>query len=188
MNGNELQCRLKESPQKLYREIMGEYGGYVYAIIYNKLRSVCGTQEVDECVSDVFAEIFMKISGLSTDERDIKGYISTVAKRRAIDYFRKYSIKQSSYEELDSEQMREIASESNIEEETDKKELQKILLDKITELGEPDSEIIIRKFYYNQNSAEIAKRLSLKAVTVRSRCKRALERLGVMLADAGISM
>lgn len=188
MNGNELQSRLKESPQELYRALMGEYGGYVYAIAYNKMRSVCGTQEIDECVSDVFAEIFMKISGQDLDERDLKGYIGTVAKRRAIDYFRKISIKQRDYTELDNEEVREISSESNIEDDTDKKELCRILLDKIKELGEPDSEIIMRKYYYNQNSTEIAKRLSLKATTVRSRCKRALERLGVMLAEVGISM
>lgn len=188
MTGMELRKNIDAAPQELYRALIGEYGGYVYAITFNKLRSVCSKDEVDECVSDVFAEIFIKYDAEKLDERDLKGYIGTVAKRRAIDYFRKFSRKQQNFAALDDETLRDTASAQNIEEDADQKELREILLHKIAALGEPDSEIIIRKFYYNENSNEIARRLSLKASTVRSRCKRAIERLGTMLAEAGISM
>lgn len=188
MTGTELRMSSKGTPQELYRTLIKEYGGYVYAVAFNKLRSVCSKEEVDECVSDVFAEVFLKYESQDFDERNLKGYIATVAKRRAIDYFRKYAVKQSRSVTLDDETLGEIASAHNIEAETDQKEVREILLGKIRELGEPDSEIIIRKFYYNQNSNEIAARLSLNASTVRSRCKRAIERLEAMLTEVGISM
>lgn len=188
MTGMEWRTKTGESPQEAYRALIKEYGGYVYAIAFNKLRSMCSKEEVDECVSDVFAEIFMKCDAETIGQRDLKGYIGTVAKRRAIDYFRKAAIQRNSFVPLEDEITGEITSEHNVESDADKKELRLILLSKITELGEPDAEIIMRKYYYNQNSDEIARRLSLKASTVRSRCKRALERLSTMLAEVGISM
>ena len=188
MTGKELKTGISSSPDTTYRSFIDEYGGYVYAIAFNKLRSVCTTAEIDECVSDVFAEIFTKINFEKLDERNMKGYTGTVAKRRAMDYYRKHSSEKAKIIRIDEEAAGTIVSDVNIENDSDKKEVQSILLQKIDELGEPDSEIIIRKFYYDQNSSEIARKLNLKASSVRSRCKRALERLGAMLAEAGISM
>jgi hypothetical protein len=39
---------------------MQEYGKYVYAVIFNKLRSVGTQEDIEECFSDVFADIFIK--------------------------------------------------------------------------------------------------------------------------------
>ena len=188
MTGTELREGIASSPEIVYRKFIDEYGGYVYAIAFNKLRSVCTTAEIDECVSDVFAEIFMKYSSAVCDERDMRGYTGTVAKRRAVDYFRKYTSEKTKIICIDEETAGTVVSDIDIEKDSDKKEMQSILLHKIEQLGEPDSEIIIRKFYYDQNSSEIARKLNLKASSVRSRCKRALERLKSMLAEAGISM
>lgn len=188
MTGNELCETIKKSPQELYRALIEEYGGYVYAIAINKLKNVCSKDDIDECVSDIFAEIFLKYDAQKANYSNLKGYIGIISKRRAIDYFRKFSGKNKNIVSIDDEKTNDIVSEQNIEATIEKKELSKILFNKITELGEPDSEIIIRKFYYNQNSTEIAKRLSLKASTVRSRCKRAIKRLETMLSEVGISM
>ncbi|MBO5384673.1 MAG: sigma-70 family RNA polymerase sigma factor, partial [Ruminococcus sp.] len=149
---------------------------------------ICTTAEIDECVSDVFAEIFMKYDSEISDERDMRGYTGTVAKRRAVDYFRKYSSEKRRTIRVDEESIGTVVSDVDIEGDSDKKENQSILLQKLEQLGEPDSEIIIRKYYYGQNASEIARRLNLKASSVRSRCKRALEKLRTMLAEVGISM
>ena len=60
MTGSELRELLSSSPADCHRALMKEYGRYVYSIVFNKLRS-CGTQEdIEECVCDVFADIFIK--------------------------------------------------------------------------------------------------------------------------------
>lgn len=186
MTGTELREGIASSPEIVYRQFIDEYGGYVYSIAFNKLRSVCTTSEIDECVSDVFAEIFMNPD--KPDERNMKGYTGTIAKRRAMDYYRKHTSEKSRIIRIDEESAGALVSDADIEGDSDKKEMQEVLLRKIEELGEPDSEIIIRKFYYDQNASEIARKLNLKASSVRSRCKRALERLGAMLTEAGISV
>ena len=83
--------------------------------------------------------------------------------------------------------MQQLVSDFSIDEHIDRSELRRVLLDKIDELGEPDSTILIQKFYYNRNSSEIAKAVSMTASSVRTRCTRALEKLRGKLADAGIT-
>ena len=55
--------------------------------------------------------------------------------------------------------------------------LRQLLLRKITELGEPDTSILIQKYYYDRNSREIAKLTGLTPAAVRQRCTRAVKRL-----------
>ena len=69
-----------------------------------------------------------------------------------------------------------------------KKDVQLTLIQLIKELGEPDSTIILHKYYYDRSSGEIAKLLNMKATNVRMRCKRALEKLRLMLKVSGIDL
>ena len=66
--------------------------------------------------------------------------------------------------------------------------MRRIILDKIDELGEPDSTIILQKYYYDRSSNEIAELLSMKSSAVRMRAARALGRLRDLLADVGITL
>ena len=61
MTSSELKTLYHTSVSGCHRALMQEYGRYVYSIIFNKLR-LCGTQEdIEECFSDVFADIFIKL-------------------------------------------------------------------------------------------------------------------------------
>ena len=187
MTGSELRELLGRSPAECHRALMQEYGKYVYSIIFNKLRS-CGTQEdIEECFSDVFADIFIKFEYDEKYVNDIKGYIGTVAKRTAIDRYRRLSAERAHAAFTDEEDMTELFSDFSVDERVDSSELRRILLRNIKELGEPDSTILIQKFYYNRRSSDIAKTVSMTASSVRSRCTRAMDKLRIKLAEAGIT-
>lgn len=187
MTNTELAELMQRSPAECHRELVREYGRYVYAIAYNRLRS-CGTSEdIEECVSDVFADIFIKCEFDMSSEEDIKYLIGTIAKRKAIMKYRKLNAQQQHTAEADEEEIGRIASDYSMEEQTEATELRRILLDKIEALGEPDSTILIQKFYYNRTSNEIARSVSMTATAVRSRCSRAMDKLRTMLAEAGIT-
>ncbi|SHM62604.1 RNA polymerase sigma factor [Ruminococcus flavefaciens] len=187
MTGNELRELLGTSPAECHRRLMKEYGRYVYAIVFNKLRS-CGTKEdIEECFCDVFTDIFLKFDYDEKYTNDIKGYIGTIAKRTAIDRFRRLSAENSHNAYTDDEDMAELVSDFSVDDHVDSSELRIILLQKIKELGEPDSTILMQKFYYNRKSSEIAKTVSMTASSVRSRCTRAMEKLRGKLAEVGIT-
>ena len=93
MNTEEINISRKGTSDELYRELLNELGRYVYVVVFNKLRS-CGTKEdVEECVSDVFAELFIIAEDGKCD--DIRKMAGIIAKRRAVDYFRKLSVSQN---------------------------------------------------------------------------------------------
>ena len=101
-------------------------------------------------------------------------------------YFRKLSKDNGTVFSVDDENVPEISSGENIEEESEKSELRRILIECIKALGEPDSTIIIQKFYYKKTSHQIADILSMKPSGVRMRCKRAADKLKEALAKRGI--
>ena len=82
MTSRELTALMQRSTVECHKALVKEYGRYVYAIVYNKLRG-CGTSEdIEECVSDVFADMFMKCQLDLSLENDIKYLIGTIAKRK----------------------------------------------------------------------------------------------------------
>ena len=187
MTSRELADMMQRSSASCHKKLVREYGRYVYAIVYNRLRS-CGTNEdIEECVSDIFADIFLKCEFDMSSDEDIRYMIAAIAKRRAIDKFRSISARTNNITDADDEEMQRIASDFSVEEYSEHSELRRVLLDKIEELGEPDSTIIIQKFYYNRNSKEIAKSVSMTASSVRSRCSRAMDKLRAMLVEIGIT-
>ena len=70
----------------------------------------------------------------------------------------------------------------------DDSEHRRLLLDAVAELGEPDSTIIIQKYYYGRSAKEIAKMLSLTPENIRVRSGRAVRKLKEMLEKSGISL
>jgi RNA polymerase sigma-70 factor (ECF subfamily) len=82
----------------------------------------------------------------------------------------------------------EIADDENIEENAEKSELRKTLLDVIRSLGEPDSTIVLQKFYFNESSAKIAEKLSMTSAAVRVRCGRAIKKMRKLLEAQGITL
>lgn len=188
MTGEKYCSLYKKSPDIAFRAIFDEYLNYVYTIIYNKLRSCGSAEDIEECVGDTFADIYMKYDTENVFSGELKSYISTVAKRKAINRYHSIMSEKRHIADMEEENMSLIASDSDIEKDSDMSELRNIMLGKINELGEPDSTIIIQKFYYNRSSSEIAEIVSMSAANVRMRCKRAMTRLRSMLEAVGITI
>lgn len=185
MTAKEINVLLNRSPDDLYRALLKELGRYVYVIVFNKLRS-CGTNEdVEECVSDIFAELFIAVEEGGVN--DVKKLAGAIAKRRAVDHFRRLTANGRDTVSVDDEEFPEMADAFDVEGISDNNEVRRILLREIHSLGEPDSTILMQKFYYNRTSAEIAETVRMTASSVRSRCTRAIERLRISLSAAGIT-
>jgi RNA polymerase sigma-70 factor (ECF subfamily) len=186
MDINEYAALRTESPDKACRALFDEYCGYVYAVVYNKLGACASREDIEECVSDVFAEIWFgfdeKLAG-----GDIKGYIGTVAKRRAINRYHALHARSAASAATTDDVLGTFSDGTDIEADADRAEQQRILLSCIEALGEPDSTMIIQRYYYSRTSKQIAKMLSMKPSAVRMRIKRALVRLGELLRKSGMN-
>ena len=181
MTEQELRTLIRQSPDEGHRKLFDQYHRYVYAIVWRILGDTASREDAEEIVSDIFAEIFLHLD--SVYEGSLKGYISTVSRRTAIDAFRKFS-RQKPNLSIDDESFRDFPSDMNITRDYEQSEQAKALFQAVLQLGEPDSQILIQKYYYNRNSSEIARTLHLNPVAVRMRSSRALKRLRKILENS----
>lgn len=186
MTDNEYRKMYDKNPHTAQTALFDEYLSYVYAIVYNKLRSCGSREDIEECVGDVFSAVFISYDRNGNFDGDMKGLIGTIAKRSAIQMYRKL-VRHSDTAYIENE-TDEIADTECIEESAERSVMKNTLLNLIKSLGQPDSDIIIQKYYYNMNSKEIADKLSMQPTSVRMRCSRALKKLKKMLADEGYDM
>ena len=115
MTDSQLREKMNTSPAEGRRALFDEYCAYVYAIAAQKLRSCASREDIEECVSDIFADIYRVCGGNSRYEGDLKGLIGIIARRKAIDHFRRlsaHSVRTISY---DSEDFPEVSSQENVE-------------------------------------------------------------------------
>lgn len=169
---------LKDSPEKGLEKLMDTYTGLVYTIVYSKLSSICSKEDIEECTSDIFYEIYKNRGSIDLEKGSIKAYLSVIAKRKAIDIFRKAAKKSNQNLSIDELDYDSIAAENaDVEAIVADSETKSTLINKIKALGEPDSEIIIRKYYLGQSTKLIAKSLKLKENTVDKKVSRGLDKL-----------
>lgn len=187
MTHEEFRSKIRRSSEQAHRELFEKYFNYVYTIAFNRLRSCAAREDIEECVCDVFADVYIYYDASKELNGDISGFIGTIARRKAAERYKK-CINRSEPASLDDESFPDVPSGQDIEKESELREQRQIILDKINELGEPDSTIIIQKYYYGHSAKEIADIVSLTAENVRVRSGRAVRRLKEMLEKADVSL
>jgi RNA polymerase sigma-70 factor (ECF subfamily) len=182
-NEKELYSQLMRDPEKGLGKIMDTYMGFVGAIAHGKLSGVCGKQDIEECVSDIFYEVYRTRNSIDLEKGSLKSYIAVLAKRKAIDAYRKLS-RETGEVSIDAFEHDWIASGDDVEQSVIDGETSGHLVKEIKALGEPDSSIMIRKYYFGQSAKIISKALGLKENTVNKRASRALGKLKEALGGA----
>ncbi len=178
MTDEALLVQLQQDPQKGCRLLLEEYTGFVLAIVRRKLGN-CSPQEHEELVSDILFTFWQKREQIDLSRGTIQALLATVAVRMCIDRYRKQStIPQT--EDLDAAE--EVADAAPTPEEAAvASERKKTLMNAIRSLGEPDSSIVLWKYYFGETAAAIAERLSMRTGTVEMRLNRAKQKLQKLL-------
>ena len=184
MQDQELIELIKKNPNQGLSKLMSDYMGLVCTIVRGKLDSVCDEFEMESCASDIFVEFYNNIDRYSQNKGSIKSFLCVIAKHKSIDLFRKKS-KEFRNISVDDEEANVVLSDSiNIEEEYIISEQKRMLLDAVNKLGEPDHEIIVRKYYFGESSKQISARLSMTVSAIDTRSSRALVKLRKLLAGS----
>ncbi len=166
-----------------HRAIFRQYYKLVYTIVQGRLRAVARHEDIEECVSDVFAEVFRKLE-TNAPEGELKHTIRMIAVRRAIDAFRSLAPRES--RRLLLEETDELPDETSTAGTAEQRETNRILLQAVQALGEPDTTIILQKYWFGANATQIAKGLGITPSAVRKRAGKALARLKAALQAQGI--
>lgn len=151
-----------------------QYGGYVYKIVLTRLSGICAKEDIDEAVSDIFFKLFTAAKGGKTFT-SVGGYLSVTAQRHCIDLFRKVTGRAQT---VPLDEIAELSSEQEIFADTSQE-----LMTAIKSLGQPDTQIFLRRYIFGQRNKDIAKDLGMNTAAVNKRISRGLVKLKEILKE-----
>ncbi len=165
---------LIEQPEQGLPLLIQQYGGYVHTIIRSKLQDAASKEDIEETVSDVFVMFWQWAKEHPQTEVNIRAMLAVMTKRHAINRFRALT-RHTDCDSLDDMIIQPEACSAADE--------SVILMQTVKSLGEPDSEIILRRYYFGQSSREIGDALGLKSNTVDQRLSRGLKKLRMIFKE-----
>jgi len=174
----EISKRLKKGDETALEEIMQKYFPLVSSIIFNIGRGTLRKEDIEEAVTDTFVTLWKNRDKVK--DETLKGYICCIAKTKAFDKLDSVGKEIIlDIEEINAED--DFSLEINIEQ----KEINKILGDAVNELGKPDSEIVIRYYFYYQRISDIAEITGMTVDNVKVRLHRARKKIRKYLEERG---
>lgn len=182
MNEEIMITKLKEQDGDALDEAIRQYTRLVSAIICNIAGSQLTAEDVEELTEDTFIAMWYNADKLEAGK--LKAYICQIAKNKTKNRLRDLS-KHSKVVSIESMTMEDdFVLTDDIEE----KQASMMLYEAIDEIGEPDREILLRRYYYYQNSKQIGEIMKLNAQTVRTKLSRAKDKLKKLLTERGITI
>lgn len=175
MKDEELIFLLRENPYSGMKALTKQYAGLVYAVVRSKLSlSIFSSAEVEDCVANTFSEFYLNLDKYNSQLGSLKSWLCVMAKNNAVDVLRKEKIQSVS---IDLADFLDIEDDFSLELEVENEAVRREVLNEIKNLGEPDSIILIKKFYLNQSSQQIADALKMTVTNVNTRTHRAIQKL-----------
>ncbi|MDD5900844.1 MAG: sigma-70 family RNA polymerase sigma factor [Lachnospiraceae bacterium] len=178
MQDDELLNILKTDADTGMSLLLKQYTGLVCSIVKHTLtgQAFCNA-DIEHCVADTFSEFYFDLDKYNKSAGSIRAWLCVIAKHNAYDRLRS-SKKETVALSLDAENVPEPCSDDfSLEDTLITKEFRKNLLREIKALGEPDSIILLRKYFLSESSKEIANRLNMTVSSVDTRTHRAIQKL-----------
>ncbi|MCH5202657.1 MAG: sigma-70 family RNA polymerase sigma factor [Oscillospiraceae bacterium] len=173
--------RLKKGDEKALEIIIEQYTPFVSTIIFNVSAGKLSTFDIEDTTADVFYTLWKNQSKIIPDK--LKGYITSIAKSKAKNKIRDLKKTQDT---VDIENVIAI-DDYELVKRIEKEDIANNLMEAVKELGIPDSEIIIRYYYYYQSTGKIAEIMGMNKETVKSKIKRGRKKLKNILIERGFT-
>lgn len=147
--------------------LMDKYSRLLWSVAAAVLRPMGSDEDLEECVADVFVFLWLNPEKFDPSRGTLKSYLSMVARSRALNRCRQLARQPSiPLDALPLAQELEIAPELPDTERAD------ALRAAVDALSEPDREILVRRYYYDQKPREIAAALDLPVKQIENRLYR----------------
>lgn len=170
MRDAELLDLLRGDPEKGLKALMSQYGGLIYAVVRRNLpRSAFCDSDAEACTADAFGDFYLELDKYDPSKGSIRAWLCVIARHNAVVLARR----NAAVLPLD-EEMSANSDGTSLESELEGRELRRAVLSAVKALGEPDREIILRKFYLGEPSKNIAARLGMSVSNVDTRTSRAM--------------
>lgn len=174
---NELISEIRKRNRNAFEILVKRYSKPIYYLAYNIL-NVCGTKEdMEECVSDVFLEIWQKIDQFDTRKGSFRTWILILAKYKALAYKRRLSALA-----VDNIEDYQLEDSYDVEQQVIERETQEKLVETINTFSALDKELFVRRYYFGESIHNLMRSLELSRSAVDNRLFRSRKTIKEVLS------
>ena len=167
-----LLLRLKNRERNSIDEAIEVYTPYLSTVLYNTVGNRLSKEDIEETVSDVFVMLWKNAEYIDLEKGTIRSYIAAAARNFAL----KRLNKNRNCICLDDIEIPDTASAEN--------SLADAVWDAVMSLGEPDNDIFVRYYKFDEKLRDIAKATGINISTVKTKLSRGKRKLKRILSDA----
>lgn len=174
MEDEKLLRLLRKDPNKGMEKMIDLYTGVVSAVVKGRLAGFpYYSADIEDCVADTFIKFYEALDSYDPGTACIRTYLCVIARNTAANLTRRMHPVTT----IDDEEAPVEISDTSFTDEIAARDTLDDVLDAVRALGEPDSDIILRKYYVGQTSKEIAGDLGMTVSNVDTRAHRAIGKL-----------
>lgn len=178
MNDEKTIQRIRERSESAIADAMDRYARLLWTVAEAVLQSVGSVEDVEECVADAFIHLWEHPEGFDPSRGTLKTYLAVITRSKACDR-RRELLKNAALSLDETYFMNSLGVTDDIFE----RETRRVLLSAVNALGEPDREILIRRYYYRQKPKEIALALDMNIKQVDNRLYQTKKKLRSAVTD-----
>lgn len=166
---SKLLMQLQKRHKNSINQAIEVYTPYLSTVLYNMVGSGLPKEDIEEIVSDVFVMLWKNAEYIDLSKGTLRSYIAATARNLAL----KRLNKKKDYTNLDDI---EIPIEDEFTDDN-----KKSIWDAVMRLGEPDNEIFVRFYKYDEKLKDISKATGLNISTIKTKLSRGKRKLKKIL-------
>jgi RNA polymerase sigma-70 factor (ECF subfamily) len=179
LDDNELALQLRDGQTEAMEALFDRYGSLAYGLAYRMLSDVGAAEDV---VQDAFLLVWRNARAFDADKGNLRGWLLTIVRNRAIDRLRRTRGTQQSSLELQQPEANSPDVWQTVSTELTRQDVREAL----SRLPEAQRQTLELAYFGGFTHSEIAQKLNVPLGTVKGRMRIGLEKVRSFLQGRGI--
>lgn len=178
MNDSQIVSAILDRDETAINHVIDKYSRLLWSIASAILTPIGPVEEIEECIADVFIQLWSAPEKFDPARGSLKSWLCIVTRSRATDRYRRLSRESTiSLEDV------WLADAMDLTESILSQERGQALANAMAQLDEPDRELLLRRYYYEQKPRAIALAMEMPPKQVENRLYRAKGKLRSLLEE-----
>lgn len=172
MNEEGMVSGIRQRDEQAISAVITKYSRLLWPIAGAVLKNVGSQQDVEECIADVFIELWLHPERFDPNRGSLKSWLCMRTRCRAVDCYRELS----RYKTVPLEGAM-MLSRMGLQEALLREEARQELASAVRGLSDVERDILLRRYYYEQKPRQIAIALALSVKQVDNYLYRSKQKL-----------